>query len=335
MMRPAVTSTLLTGVSQVEGLRAEWDALLARSRCNRAFSSSAWFLTACRILPAQSPHVLIARRGTELSGILPLVHVHGEGDELRFPTFLNDYNDVIVAEGDLDVAVGLLELALSQPRHRLVLRRLRDDSACVHALRQLAPSRDPVSEFQERQTSPYILLPPLGPDAYFRAKSKNFRHEYSRALRRAEAGGAIVEELTPSSLPPSQLPEVFLTLHLSRFEEQSGFRGAEAQQFTRSLLPTLFQEQRMRVFGLKAGGRLLGIDLCMLGPDGLCTWNGGFLPEAAVWSPGKLFFHRWLHESYTLGSQELDLMRGSQEWKLRCATHRREVGHLEFSSASP
>lgn len=332
MMRVAVSYTLLTEVPQVEALRAEWDALLTRSRCNRAFSASAWFLTACQVFPAQHPHVLIARRGAELAGVLPLVRVPDEGDELRFPTFLNDYNDVIVTEGDLEVATGLLKLALSQlgAGRRLLLRRLRDDSTCVHVLRQREPTWDSVREFQERQTSHYILLPPSGLDAYFQAKSKNFRHEYSRALRRAEAGGATVEELTPASFPPGQLPELFLALHLSRFEEQSGFRGAEAQQFTRHVLPLLFREQRMRVFALSVGERRLAIDLCMLGPNGLCTWNGGFLPEAAEWSPGKLFFHRWLCESYTGGFPELDLMRGSQEWKLRCATHHREVGRWEF-----
>ena len=39
---------LLTDLDEIEALSPEWEELLSRSHCNRAFSSVSWYLAACR-----------------------------------------------------------------------------------------------------------------------------------------------------------------------------------------------------------------------------------------------------------------------------------------------
>src|SRR6185503_3661789 len=58
----ALDYSVLTDLCAIAALSAEWDELLARSRCNRAFSCSKWYLATPYLLPHLEPLVLVARR---------------------------------------------------------------------------------------------------------------------------------------------------------------------------------------------------------------------------------------------------------------------------------
>ena len=91
-----LTIEVLTQPSEVASISAEWELLLASSPCNQVFSSANWFLAACSANPAVTPHVLVARRGSTIVGIAPLVLT---GDkQAEFATDLSDYNDIIGGE---------------------------------------------------------------------------------------------------------------------------------------------------------------------------------------------------------------------------------------------
>ena len=75
---------VLTTMSDIESIADAWNALLADSICNRAFSSAAWYLAACRHNPAISPHVIVASSGNELLAVLPLALIDG-GATISFP----------------------------------------------------------------------------------------------------------------------------------------------------------------------------------------------------------------------------------------------------------
>jgi hypothetical protein len=64
--------------------------------------------------------------------------------------------------------------------------------------------------------------------------------------------------------------------------------------------------------------------------NGLCTWNGGYAPEAAPWSPGRLLLAAGINKACALGYQEYDLLRGVQDWKARWANRIRDVGRLQI-----
>ena len=63
----------LTELSEINSIASEWDALLERCRCNRAFSCSKWFLTTPELFPELSPLVLVARRDGAIAGVMPLM----------------------------------------------------------------------------------------------------------------------------------------------------------------------------------------------------------------------------------------------------------------------
>lgn len=320
----SVTYREYTELPLVEELSGQWDQLLQSTACNRAFSSAAWLLSACKADSSIAPFVIAAWRGPELVGILPLVDISGAG-RAEFPP--SDYNDVIARPGDNLVIEGMLNYALRLGR-ALSLKNLRLDSNCHRAVAQARPDLAE-KQFLIDHTCFYIALGPSYHD-YVASRSKNLRDDVRRHERKARQDGLAVVSLSPEDFSPELLPEVFLSLHLARFKEESTFCKPTRQAFIRTVLPELFRQGRLKPFTLTVGGKVMAIDICMVGPRGLGTWNGGFLPEAGKYSPGTLILAEQLRQSFALGMEEYDWLRGSDSYKIRWATDSRSTGRFDF-----
>jgi CelD/BcsL family acetyltransferase involved in cellulose biosynthesis len=318
----------LTDLGAVEALAPRWDALLERSPCNRAFSSPWWFLASCRVMAGRLPYLVVAHRGRELAGVLPL-WVDAASRTAEFGVLLSDYNDV-VAEGTApEVPAALLAFAARAPHpfERVVLRRLRPDSCCLRALPRLAPAAG--RHLLDSRVCPYARLPASFAE-YLRTRGERLRKGLRNAANRAARQGAAVRELTPAELPGGALPDAFLRLHDERFGDKSCFQAPAHRQLAAELLPRLFAAGRLKVFGLLRGTELLGIDVCPFAPDSLCVWNGGFTREAAAWSAGKLLIAAEIAHACRLGFAELDLLVGVESYKLAWTTHLRGLADLEL-----
>lgn len=320
----AVTCRKHTELPLVEELSGQWDQLLQSTPCNRAFSSSAWLLSACKTDPSISPFVITAWRGSELVGVLPLVDISGAG---RAEFVLGDYNDIIVRSDDNVAVQEMLNYALGLGR-ALSLKHLRLDSNCYRAVAQARPDLAE-KHFKIDHTCFYIALGSSYHD-YLASRSKATRDDVRRHERKAQQDGLAVVALSPEDFSPELLPELFFSLHLARFKEESTLGKPTRQAFIRTVLPELFRQGRLKPFVLTAGRKVMAIDICMIGPHGLCTWNGGFLPEAAKYSPGTLIFAEQLRHSFALGMEELDWLRGSDSYKIRWATDSRSTGRFDF-----
>lgn len=333
-MRPQVQNTgapeTLTELGQVESIASEWNALLERSLCNRAFSSAEWYLAACRHFPAIAPYVLVARRRTELAGVLPL-GVNHESATARFATNLADYNDVIAAPDDLEVCASLLNHALSfsGSYDKLALTDLRADSNCVRALSLIKSDAEQL--LKPYASCPYVSLSESY-EQYMKTRSRLCRISLHRAQARIARNGLTIRELEPESFPAEQLADVFLSLHLDRLGNQSCFAREPEQSFVRELLPHLLIERRLRAFSLFEKDKIVAINLCMVGSDSLCYWNAGFEAQAGRWSPGKLLLDVGIKQAWALGLSEYDLLRGSEDYKADLANGERQTYQLELKA---
>ena len=123
-----ISYQVLTTLRDIEAISAEWDLVLDQSCCNRAFSCSKWFLASATIDHHVSPYVIVARRGSQIAGILPL-SIANDGQTLTFAGEMSDYNDMIANDSDRDVLAGLLSSALrfGKRYRRIVLNRVRPD----------------------------------------------------------------------------------------------------------------------------------------------------------------------------------------------------------------
>lgn len=326
-----ITYEVLTELSEVTAIAPEWNALLARSGCNLAFSSAQWFIASCRINEDVRPFVVVAHRGDAIAAILPLALIDA-GTVVTFAADESDYNDLVAASDDVPAMAGLLNytLAVRNGHQRLVLSRLRDDSNCLRAAQILNSNGDLNNLYSPEVSCPYIRLL-SSYDEYLQTRSKSFRTSLRQAHLYAEKQNLQVSELQPESFSPNCLAEIFLSLHLNRFAEHSCLASPIAQAFVSEVVPNLFVERRLRAFALHEAERIIAINLCMVGANSLCLWNGGFTAEAERWSPGKLLISAGIREAKALNMTEYDFMRGSEPYKSRWANGAREIGQLEFT----
>ncbi|THF48348.1 GNAT family N-acetyltransferase [Allorhizobium terrae] len=303
----------------VEALAPAWQALLRRSHCNRAFGSPAWYLAALDAQPHLSPWVVTAYRNNELVGVLALVK---DSQTCRFATNLSDYNDVVVSANDHATAQGLLlyarhHLSLLQPA-RLELDCIRADAACAAGAALTAPAT--ICPFADISR---------GYEKWLETRSKRFQTTLKAAEKRAAAHGLFVEKLTPSRHGHLNLSDLFLALHRERFGAASLFAHTPtAAAFVKAALPRLFHTGDAMVFGLWAQGHLIGLNLCMVGPNSLGYWNAGFKSAFAQFSPGTLMIHAALREAVACGFAEFDYLRGPEAYKMKWATDCRTIGRL-------
>ena len=316
-----IACDLLDRRDLVEAIAPEWRALLDRSRCNRAFGGPAWYLAALDAWPDLSPLVIAGRRDGRLVGIFPLVR-HKQEETAGFATLLSDYNDLVVADGDVAAARRLMMFARARFA-RLDLTCIRADSSCA-----LAEGRAPVL-VEKKFVCPTADL--SGDyERWFAARSPGFQRELALVIRRAARNGIVARRLDPERDTDVDPGAVFLEMQRARFGERSLFlRDPAAQAFVTGMLPALWREGSVLLFGLWAGEALIGMNICMLGADSLGNWNAGFLADFATFSPGMLMADAAVREACALGLAEFDYLRGLETYKLRWCAGRREIGRLE------
>lgn len=315
-----ITCELLDRREAIEAIVPEWRALLERSRCNRAFSGPTWYLAALEVWPDQAPRVIVARRAGQIVGIFPLVW-QPEDETARFATRLSDYNDLIVADGDMAAARRLMLFA----RHRfadLELNCIRMDSNCV-----LAEAEPPVL-VEKKSICPIADLSG-GYEGWFAARSPGFRRELALVIRRAARNGLVARRFDPERDTDVDPAAFFIEMQRARFGEGSLFlRDPATRAFVDAALGALWREGAVPLFGLWAGERLIGVDICMLGVDSLGNWNAGFIADFATYSPGMLMANAAVREACALGLAEFDYLRGAETYKRRWCSGEREIGRL-------
>lgn len=320
-------------LQHIEQMFPEWNRVLAASSCNRTFASLEWFLASCRIRKGAIPYVIVGIRDAAWACIVPLVLDPGDGTA-TFPHCDNDYNDMLTGNCSHKEVAELLSHVMADESQcsRLLFSRLRPDSRCVDALSFLQLNSGLKCKCREINTYPYIKLPSSF-EEYLSTRSKAFRKNVRRVLRKIQADGLALRELLPSEFSPAELPEVLISLALERQKERSFLKKLETQEFVREVLPALFVKRDLRAFALWKEERIVGLDICMVRHNGLLTWNGGFTEQAGGWSPGTGLFAFGIQQAIAMGMQEYEFAEGKERYKESWANARYRVMEIEICSS--
>jgi CelD/BcsL family acetyltransferase involved in cellulose biosynthesis len=322
---------IYSDLRQIAAISRQWEELLAIAPCNRAFASREWYAASCSKQGSWIPFLAAAFRGGTVLCILPLVLDH-EDDTAKFPHHAADYNDVIARVDDPCLVADLLSHALAsgQGGRRMVLSKLRPDSLCAGAVPLLCARSKVECGWREIDSYRYIRLP-ASFDDYLNSRSKAFRKNVRRKLRDLERDGLAMRELYPDEYEPASLPELLIALAVARHGAGCSFtRTVFVQSFLREVLPCLFRNRHLRAFALLDRERIVALDLCMVCPGGLATWNGGFLPEVEHYSPGLALFAFEIQQAIASGLHEFDFTRGEEAYKRSWANSSYAVGELEL-----
>ncbi len=323
---------LLTDLDEIRALSNQWDELLGRSCCNRAFSSVAWYVASCLAQPHLVPCVAIVRSGATIAGILPLALNPATG-EAAFPSDVSSYNDLIADSSDETLLCGLWDFAISSPKPyiHLDLKWLRENSNLARAT-ACSECRGIAGCFELQQDVYSFVRLPCSYEDYLDSRSRLFRRNLRRARKIAAADGFTVQRLDPASFPAGEIADLFMTFHLARFGDASTFRRKpENYRFATSALPELFARRQIVVLALYRGTEIVGIDICLVGHYSLCAWNGGYPPEIEPWSPGRLLVDEGIRIAFQMGLREYDMLRGPQEWKRSWTNEVRRIGRIQIA----
>lgn len=319
---------LLNSAAQIRAISPAWQTLLDKSNSHRVFSSPQWYLATIDVFEELIPWVWILQDGDHLRGIAPLV-LQKDNDCLGFLSDLADYQDIIVAENDLQAASALLQDIIAAP-HQLMLAGLRSESNVCRAFAAMEVDRCqldflPSSIYGEHIC--YFSDLSRGYGDYFQSLSGRFRANVRKTVARATAQQCEVCELTPQQISGGQVTEHFLRLHLLRFPDRL-FSRPKPQAFCRRILPELFMQGLLRVFVVRKNDELIAIQLSMHDIHSLGIWNGGFDPLFAAIAPGKLLTHLQIELCGREGINRFDFLRGDEDYKKSWATGYQFMGVL-------
>lgn len=235
-----LSATLITELSGLEPLAAEWDRLLAAGRRPEVTMSFAWARASHRAFGEERKlHVIAVQDGAELVGILPLV---SEGEKLRFigaPE--SDYNDFLTSR---DAAPVILETALdaisasATPWSRCLLENVPEDSNLSVLAAGLPPRWRKRLSRVSRVACPTLILSVEGRSAAAPILNNSRNRQYVTKL--ARIGHLRVRRLSTPQEVRDHLPRMF-EQHVQRW----AFAGVMSQFETparRAFFATLAEE---------------------------------------------------------------------------------------------
>jgi CelD/BcsL family acetyltransferase involved in cellulose biosynthesis len=295
----------------LEALQVEWLALWDGTAAATPFQSPAWLLPWWRWFGNDELLTLALRSRGCLVGLVPL-YVHRDGDLRKLLPLgigVSDYLDPLLEPHHADAV--LRRLARRADRFdRIDLENLRLGSPLLEAnapggWRARAHAGEPC---------PVLALPEAGAPL---AKAVPRLAKLPYYLRRAERLGAANLELASADTLAEFLDALF-ELHGARWQGR-GERGVLAdptvRAFHREAAESLLALGRLRLHGLRVGGRLVAVFHGFADRSRLHAYLGGFDPTVPHPGLGALMIGHAVQAAAREGLRELHFLRGREAYK--------------------
>ena len=301
---------------------AQWRDLAER-RAN-AFLLPEWYSTWMRHYGAMAePQIVsVAAADGGLLGLLPLV---AERKRLRFAgANLGDHFGPLAREGhELEVAAAAAG-RLGGDRH-LILDHVDRSADWLTAM--VGPSRSLRSIVSRVDVLPHIDLAGKSWDDYMDARSRNFRSQLGRKLRKLEREHGAVFRRTREPGGLSADLDTFFALHDARWTTRGGSSVAteRARLFHRDFAAALLERGWLRLWFLELDGRAAATWYGWNVGGRYAYYLGGFDPEWEKQSVGFVLLAHTIRSATEEQAYEYDFLRGGEEYKGRFAAEAREI----------
>jgi CelD/BcsL family acetyltransferase involved in cellulose biosynthesis len=315
-------------------LRDAWNARLDPRQPRAVFLTHEWFTAWLdAFAPREALRILVARRGTDVRGILPLYAACASGHpfaarELRFPA--NGHSpsaDLVCAPGDaasvcaafaqwlrragLDWDVSVFpEVAAGGSLSRLL--RAYPESACVA---------------QVQRSAPFIPLDGTW-EAYTARLSKRFLKVLRNNVNRVEKShSAEIERLESAAAVGAAFPDMLAISERSwQGHAGSGIASSEANRaFYAAIARDCAARRQLRLWFLKLDGRRVAFELHIVHAGVEFGLKTGFDLEFAEIGIGTYLDQQIVRRLFAQGDlHEYDLLGNADFYKLRWTGHTRD-----------
>lgn len=328
-------------VGEEAGLAAltpDWRRL-AELRGN-AFLTPEWFLAALHVGErSRRPLVAVARGGDgAIVGLLPFAERDGQaGHELVLagPVATDLVHPVALREHEDAVAAAAVSALLdARPRH--VLRLGNVDAAArwwrpesPEARRRLTPVAGP------GEVLPYIEIAGLDWDEYLGTRSRGFRNEVGRKMRKLRREHDVVVRWTTGAEELTADLDTLFELHRARWRDRPGssaFVADELYPFHQRFAAAALERGWLRLLTMEVDGAAAGSWYGWQLGDRWSYYQAGFDPAWSSYSIGTLVLAETVQRALEEGAAEYDLLLGGESFKSRFATGERVANRVALVS---
>ena len=306
--------------AELESLEHIWrDSAVA---AGNLFVTPEWFFEYLDQSPAAQPAVVVARDDRDRPlAVLPLVE---ERRVVRFPgaEYGDRFEPLVLSPG---APLGQIWQLLVASLQRLFSSKLVLLERIDRTLSSAAYATSHLEDVE--QVLPYIRLDGMTSDAWFAARTANFRSEVRRKRRALEDLGFRFTTVEDADSVSRALERHF-DLHDRRWstlDRASSLRSQRARSFHAGLAQRLADRGWLRLWFLRS-------------PDYVAAswygWNlggrysyyqAGFDPRWSRHSPGTLLLVRTIEAALDEGATEYDLLLGDEQYKARFTTEVRRA----------
>lgn len=296
-----------------------WNRLAERQAHPLPFNTYAWVsaLVEHRVRPGARWVCLQAWRGSELIGVLPLIH--GQRRRLGIPGTVaatpaddqTQFLDLIAAPGEEAEAIPALVGAAidSLPGCLLVeFPMLREDSATL--LHATTPDRAWRASRSPAGTGAYL---PIGGEfpAYRASLSRNFRSNLNKAANKLARADGVAYRFHRATGEDEGDLDAFMAAEAASWKGDAGtaILCSEALvRFYRTLTRRLAEAGWLEWQSLHVGGRVIASNLAVMMGSRMIIWKLGYDAHSSRLSPGSLLMERVIERSHEDGVTEIDLL---------------------------
>lgn len=320
---PPVQIRTVTLAAALPALVPAWERLVAR--CPRAtpFHTPAWLLPALDAFGADGLWVLSAWRGGELAGLAPFqVTVSPEGTRQLgwVASGITDYHGTIIEPDDAgrDTAARMASF-LMEARGTVWDRAILDQLAPGEPLTECAPAGPLAAASVERSdVCPYVPLP-HAPELVDEHLPRDLGAWLRRCVRRLGRAGALELRMATAATLDRDLDALF-KLHAARWAargQEGVLAGHSLQSFHRAVARAMYATGRLRMFVLLLDDVPRAVVYAFASRHRYYSYLGGFDPALGSFSPGLVLLRHAMMQGAAEGMDELDLLRGGEEYKYR------------------
>ena len=328
---------LLDSVGAVEPRIEAWNDLATAARA--PYCTPEWMLGWwAHARPDEARlRVAVAMDGAELVGIAPCYAVREHGVEhLRLlASPVSHRTQPLAAAGREREAAQALAPALAGARPGIVaFDGVPDDCPWPALLADAWPGGlRPGRRVNETMGAPLVTLAGSDFDAWFAARSSNFRSQMRRARRALEEQGATVRlASTPAEI--EQDIGAFIRLHHARWDPRGGSDALDegVERMLKEIAAQLVEDGSLRLASVATSDRTVAVQVIVAIGGEASYWLGGFDDDWARSKPALVALLAAVEDAFARGDERFDLGGGMQEYKLRFADGEEE---LEWTSVVP
>jgi CelD/BcsL family acetyltransferase involved in cellulose biosynthesis len=344
----------VTTRAEFEKLEPVWNSLLENSASRALALTWEWQSTWWAVFgnSGRELNILVARHGTEIVGIAPLLrrtvpHYGMPFTRLEFlgtgeneaDEICSEYLDLIIRQGlEAEVIAKMLRYLYEDDNtwDEISLGSIQSESPSLAIFGQLRPTSAATHQIVTREKTSYIGLPGTYTE-YFSRLGSNMRRDIRRDRRTAAAKGVDLRVIESEESFEANF-QILVGLHEARWRphgKPGAFASEKFSRFHRLLAGKILKNDWIKLFILVVSERPIAALHVFAYDNKLLIYQSGLSDDdPAIAHPGTLVRDMAIEWAIDHGFSEWDMLRTRlRSYKLRWSDHSRDIVGVRFARA--